>query len=115
MGAIGTDRGRDDDRQRGADAKRHPHLQGDAGEPETFIEDRDQDSAAADPEHAGEKARQRADNNQQQCQFDQLGNLEPRHRHPVISPACAFLNRASGIPAISGCRPVNSHNCKAHL
>ena len=47
MGAKRADRGRDDDRKRGADAERHPHLQRYAGQPEAFVEHRHEDGAAA--------------------------------------------------------------------
>ena len=51
----GADRGRDDDRERGADAERHPHLVGHADDAEELVEDGHDDGAAADPEDAGEQ------------------------------------------------------------
>ena len=79
MGAKRTQRGRDDDRERGADAERHPHFERYAGEAEAFVEHRHQDRAAADAEQPGEKAGQRADRNQQQCEFEQFLGIEAGH------------------------------------
>ena len=98
MGAKRTDRGRDDDGERSADAERHPHLQRHAGEPEAFVEHRHQDRAAADPENAGEKPRHRADRDQHQRQFDKLDEIESGHHHP----ACALRNDASVTRQIAG-------------
>jgi hypothetical protein len=82
MGAPGADCGRNDDGERGADAQRHPHLQRHAGKPKAFIKHRHQDRAAADTEQAGKKSCQCTHRNQQQRQFEQLGNMKPRDRHP---------------------------------
>jgi hypothetical protein len=40
-----------------SEAERHANLERHAGQPETFVENRDQDRTAADPEHAGQKSR----------------------------------------------------------
>lgn len=71
-----ADRGRDDDRERGADAERHPHLQRHAGDAKALVEHRHQDGAAADAEHAGKKSRERADRDEQQRQLDDVGDIE---------------------------------------
>jgi hypothetical protein len=85
MRAEGTDRGRNDDRKGGADTKRHPHLQWHAGEAETFVEHRDQNGAAADPEQASEKSRQRAHSDKQQCQFEESGEIQSvQHEPPCL-------------------------------
>jgi hypothetical protein len=49
-----TDRGRQDDRQRGADAQLHADRIADAERSKHFIEDRHDNRAAADPEQAGQ-------------------------------------------------------------
>ena len=87
MGAKRGERGRDDDRQRSADAERHPHLQRHAGQPEAFVEHRHQDRAAADAEHAGQKSRQRPDRDQQQGEFDEFFGIKAGHHvfeHPTF-------------------------------
>ena len=87
MGAKRGERGRDDDRKRGADTERHPHLQRHTGQPEAFVEHRHQDGAAADAEHAGQKSRQRPDRDQEQGEFDELLGIEASHHvfeHPTF-------------------------------
>jgi hypothetical protein len=87
MGAKRTDRGRDDDRKRGADAERHPHLQRHAGQPEAFVEHRHEDRTTADAEDAGQKSRQPPDCDQQQGEFDELLGIEAGHHvfeHPAV-------------------------------
>ena len=54
MSEIGPDRGRHDDRDRGADAKLHAHRVGHAEHAEHLVEHRHDDGAAADAEQAGE-------------------------------------------------------------
>ncbi len=57
MGVEGADRGRDDDRQRGADAERHArHPRARRCTREDLVEDRHDDRAAADAEDACEQA-----------------------------------------------------------
>ena len=53
---IGADRGRHDDRERGADAQLHAHLVRHAENAEHLVEHRHDDGAAADAEQAGQKA-----------------------------------------------------------
>jgi hypothetical protein len=55
------------------------------GKAETFVEDRDEHRAAADPEHAGKESRQRAYCDQQQRQLDQFGEVKPRDGQDVSS------------------------------
>ena len=53
---IGAERGRHDDRERGADAKLHAHIVGHAEHAEDFVQHRHDDGAAADAEQPGEDA-----------------------------------------------------------
>ena len=123
LGAERTDRGRNDDGERGADAKRHPHLQRHAGRagsirrtPAPVAR-----AAAGTPNQAGQKTRQRAGCNQEQAEFDDSRCAEPCHSFSRAAlarrlVAHTFLNRASGIPASRGRRPLRSrHICRAHL
>ena len=52
-------------------------------------EHRDQDCAAADTEHAGEKSGHRAHRHQQKRQFEKLGDIKPGDCHPGLF----FLSR----------------------
>ena len=56
MRAKRADRGRDDDRQRGSDAKLHAHVVGHLHHPENFIENRNDHAAAADTEQSGQQS-----------------------------------------------------------
>jgi len=56
MREVGAHRGRDDDRERSADRKRHAHFFGHAEENEGLVENRHDDRAAADAKEAGENS-----------------------------------------------------------
>ena len=56
MRAVGAQRGRHDDRKRGADAQLHPHGLGHAQQAEYLKQHWDDDGAAADAEQPGQHA-----------------------------------------------------------
>ena len=60
MGEIGAERGRHDDRERGADAELHADVLGNPERAKHLVEHRNDDAAAADAEQAGEEAGEHA-------------------------------------------------------
>jgi hypothetical protein len=72
MRQKGINIGRHDDRDRGSDAKLHAHIVGHAEDAEYLVEDRHDDAAAADTEHAGENPGDKTATNDHSGEPDEL-------------------------------------------
>ena len=84
MGEIGLDRGRHDDRKRGADAKLHAHRVGHVEDAEHLVEHRHDDRAAADAEQAGEQSGNDAADDDGQREPEQLAQRNAENHFAVI-------------------------------
>jgi len=108
MGEIGLDRGRHDDRERGANAKLHAHRVGHVEDAEHLIEHRHDDRSAADAEQTGEQSGNNAADDDGQREPEQLGQRNAENHSFVIpgpraarNPKSIATNIAERAPAYS--------------